>query len=264
MKKSFFLPGLALLLGVVGFFLRLWELSTAFEPNGLPIPGAPATIALICLSVAVLVVLGLLSFRLCRGKAALTCAQAFTCPLASYITLNVICAALLLGAGAIAVMNYVAQADQQPSHLLVGGLAAASGVCILLSGKKNYRKEGDFRFNGLLLVPPFFACLWLVVVYQFRAGDPIILDYVYQILAIISILLALYFMAGFSFEKGRPILTLWACGLGIYFSFVTLADGHGWMDLCLHTFALCYSFQSAAVLLGNLTVEREEPSDEPE
>ena len=65
MRKEILLPAVAAAGGVVGFAFRRWELATAFEADtGLPIDGAPATMALIVLSVVMAVVLALL----CRGK----------------------------------------------------------------------------------------------------------------------------------------------------------------------------------------------------
>ena len=65
MRKEILLPAVAVAGGGAGFVLRRWELATAFEADtGLPIPGAPATLALIALSVAMAAVLALL----CRGK----------------------------------------------------------------------------------------------------------------------------------------------------------------------------------------------------
>lgn len=59
MRKEILLPAVAVAGGGAGFVLRRWELATAFEADtGLPIPGAPATLALIALSVAMAAVLG--------------------------------------------------------------------------------------------------------------------------------------------------------------------------------------------------------------
>lgn len=63
MRKEILLPAIAVVGGGAGFALRRWELATAFEADtGLPISGAPATMALIALSVVVAAVLLILSF----------------------------------------------------------------------------------------------------------------------------------------------------------------------------------------------------------
>lgn len=264
MKKAFAPPLAALLAGGAGYFLRRRELASAFESSGLPIPGAPITILLACLSAAFLVAAALLSWRLCRGRPPQNYDQAFTCPSPVFITANVVAALLLLGGGALGVLGYVNRTSPQLSPFLVAVLALAAGYCVLMSGRRNYRSDSSGRYSGLVLVPAFTLCVWLVSVYQSRAGDPIILDYVYQILAIITTLLSLYFMAGYSFEKGRPALCLWAFSAAIYFSCLTLADGHTGMTLCLHAFAIVYCVQYSAVLVANLTAEREVSSNEQE
>ena len=64
MRKELVLPVTAAVSGAAGFFLRRWELASAFEADtGLPIPGMPATWALIALSAAAVLALALL----CRG-----------------------------------------------------------------------------------------------------------------------------------------------------------------------------------------------------
>lgn len=264
MDKKLLLPGLSLVLGGVGHVLRRRELATAFEPTGLPIPGAPMSVALIGLSLAALAVFFLLAWRLWGGKPPLAYRQAFAFTSPAALTAIVISAMLLLCGGGLGVYSYVNHETNRIAHLMVAVMAIVSGICVMTLGKRDYRNIGNGTYSGLLLVPAFSGCLWLVSVYQVRAGDPIILDYVYQILAIISLVLALYFKASYSFEKGQAVPALWTCCLAVYFSCVTLADGHDWMSLCLHAFAIVYGLLYAIVLSGNLTAEREEPTHEPE
>ena len=59
MRKELVLPVTAAVSGAAGFFLRRWELASAFEADtGLPIPGMPATWALIALSAAAVLTIG--------------------------------------------------------------------------------------------------------------------------------------------------------------------------------------------------------------
>ena len=47
MRKDIFLPALAVAGGAAGFFLRRWQLASAYLPEtGLFVHGAPATLAL--------------------------------------------------------------------------------------------------------------------------------------------------------------------------------------------------------------------------
>ena len=84
-----------------------------------------------------------------------------------------------------------------------------------------------------------------------RAGDPVRLNYVYELFAIITGLLGLYGAASFSFERGRSFLTALFSLLGVYFSLVTLADSHQLADMLLYAFTIIYLLTNAITLLHN-------------
>ena len=69
--------------------------------------------------------------------------------------------------------------------------------------------------------------------------------------AIITGLLGLYFIAGFSFDKRRCAPAVLFSLLGVYFSLVTLDDEHDWATLALYGFAILYLLTSSALLLYN-------------
>ena len=115
-----------------------------------------------------------------------------------------------------------------------------------------------------LLIPDFSGCVWLIAAYQVRAGDPVQLDYIYELFAIIAVLLGLYFNAGFSFERGKPFRAVLFSLLGVYFSLVTLADGHDPATTLLYGFAVVYLLSSTAVLLHNAARRPGAPMDPPE
>ena len=259
MSKRILPPAAALVLGAAGFGLRLWGLGTAFEPDtGLPIPGAPATVSLIVLTAVVLLLLGGALWRMCRSAPTLSYDDAFRCPSTAAVTADVVCALLLAGAGLLGLWEFLNNGSRNLAYPVLDALLVASGGCVLLTGRNNYRGLGQGKFNAYLLFPAYTFCLWLVLAYQAQAGNPVILDYVYRILAIICSLLGLYFTASFSFEKGKALPTLWTGLAAVYFSCVCLADFSGWMDLALHAFSIVYFTAHSVVLLRNLTAEREE------
>ena len=124
MRKEILLPAVAVAGGGAGFVLRRWELATAFEADtGLPIPGAPATLALIALSVAMAAVLALL----CRGKYPSFTGydEAFQAKGNTlYATAMVLSAFLLLGAAALMVLSFVQGTNTVYTRLLLAALAA--------------------------------------------------------------------------------------------------------------------------------------------
>ena len=228
MRKEILLPAVAAAGGVVGFAFRRWELATAFEADtGLPIDGAPATMALIVLSVVMAVVLALL----CRGKypAFTGYDQAFRAKgNTAYATAGILSA-----------------------FLLVAALALAAGFCVMGTVQNNFKGLGRGKLNFTLLLPAYACCVWLIAAYQVRAGDPVQLDYVFELFAIIASLLGLYFHAAFAFTKGRPFWAVFFALLGIYFSITTLADGHELGFTLLYAFAIVYLAVSAITLLYN-------------
>ena len=269
MRKEIVLPSLAVGGGIVGLLLRRWELATAFEADtGLVTPNMPSTWALIIWS-AVLAVVFIL---LCRGKHrpfnggydAAFAAKGNTV----YVTAMVLGGFLLL---ASAVLNYMGipaayaeavaaaragNAQTTPlfavlPRAILGALAAVSFFCVLSTGRNNYRGEGKGKFSFSLLAPAYMGCIWLIAAYQVRAGDPVRQDYIYELFAIISSLLGLYFMAGFSFERAKVFRSSLFSLLGVYFSLVTLADGHELYVVLLYGFCILSLTANVTALLAN-------------
>lgn len=268
MRKEIILPAVAVAGGVGGFFLRRWELASAFEPDtGLPLPNMPATWAIILLSVVVAAALILLARGRHRPFAGGHDA-AFAAKGNTVYIMAVVCSAFLLLASAVfnfmglgrAYQEAVALFEQTRQgnpfftvlpRILLGALSAASFLCVLSSGRNNYRDEGRGRFSFTLLMPAYMACLWLIAAYQARAGDPVRRDYIYELFAIIAGVLALYFIAGFAFERAKVFRTALFSLLGVYFSLLTLADAHDLYAALLYGFLILYLTANAAALLFN-------------
>lgn len=264
MRKAYFLPCLALIGGAAGFCLRRWELATAFETDThLPLQGAPATWTLLILS---LLMAGAL-LLLCTGARRPFpggYGEAFGSSRPSYAAAAT-AAGFLIGAGGILKLAEFPAALQeayglQPDFraflsvlpkLLLALLCLASAACVVWSARNNYRHSGGGARSVLLLVPAFTCCIWLIAAYQERAADPVLRDYIYQLFAIIFILLAFYDIAGCSFEKVRVARTAFFSLFGVYLSCVALADAPDLGTLLLYAFAVLYLTVSAAVLLGN-------------
>ena len=134
---------------------------------------------------------------------------------------------------------------------LLAVLALCSGWSLFQLGKNNYRGEGQGKYSSSLLIPAYTACMWLIVAYQARTGDPIILDYVYQLFAVIAAVLGSYFMAGFGFERAKTFRSAFFSLCAMYFILVTLADTHEPGFLALYLAFFLYFAASSAVLLYN-------------
>jgi len=266
-RKQYSLPAFALVCGAIGFILRRWVLDTAYEPStGLPIPGAPAAVALFVLSA----VFAILTLIFCQGRhygfpGGYDEAFHSPSPLVSSITIT---AGFLMGAGGVLKLLNVLQASSSSiltaqtesttwgTHsniptIILGVLCIFSVFCLILVAKNNYRDEGKGIRSLPLLIPAYASCAWLITTYEARAGHPFLVDYICELFAIIAVVLALYFVAGFSFEKSKVKRTLFAGLLGIYFSCVSLAAADDLATMLLYSFAILYLLVTVFVLLKN-------------
>lgn len=246
MRKEILLPVSAVVLGAGGLALRRWELATAFEETGLVTPGMPSTLALGALSIvaAVLFLALALLLRPVEGKRTEEATlKGDTLALSS----TVLGAFLLLGSAALGCLELGAQFRQAAALAAQGKggnpvlavllpfaltlLCLGSGVSLLSVGKDAYRGGGVRRFSGTVLLPAYTCCIWLISAYQGRASDPVVQDYLYELLAIICALLDFYYVAGSSFEHPRPGKTMFFSLCAVYFCLVTLADEHSAAEL---------------------------------
>lgn len=261
--KNVIPPIVAVLGGGVGFALRKWDLSAGFEADtGLAIPGAVSGTVLILWSflVAAGILASIWKYRdQGGGLAALSGGKGNTV----YLTAVLVAGVLLLVSAGLEVLSgsvgnqllvntdstlgRVAAMLLQPLRILlaVGGLFAAG-----LWGRSVYRGGEDRAESLPLLELCLLFCVWVLSDYQARAADPVILDYVYTVLAICTSLVGLYYLTGISFGEGRPRRGLFFGLLGVYFCLVTLADSHTLSDVFRYGFAVIFLTAHAILLLN--------------
>ena len=159
---------------------------------------------------------------------------------------------LYRGAAAVLmVLSFVQGTNTVYTRLLLAALAAVSFFCVMQTAQNSFKGLDRGKYSFTLLMPAYTCCVWLIAAYQVRAGDPVQLDYVYELFAIIASLLGLYFHAGFSFERGRVFWAGLFSLLGIYFCLTTLADQHDLATTLLYGFAILYLLSSTVTLLYN-------------
>ena len=265
MRKELILPVTAIVGGAIGFFLRRQELLTAFEPDtGLPIEGMPVTWALIALSAAVAVVLLLLCLGVGKSFEG-GYDQAFRARDAAPYMMGMTAGAFLTAAAGVLLLlklpRLYAEASLETGGfpmfslvpmVLLAVLCLCSAWSMLMLGKNNYRGEEKGKYSAWLLIPAYTCCMWLIVSYQEHSGDPIILDYVYQLFAVIAAVLGCYFLSGFGFGRGRPAAAAFFSAEAMYFALVTLADAHEPAFLLLYAGCFFYFAASSVALLYNL------------
>ena len=265
MRKELILPVTAIVGGAIGFFLRRLELATAFEPDtGLPIEGMPVTWALIALSVVVAAVVFLLCLGVGKGFEG-GYDQAFRARDAAPYMMGMTAGAFLTAAAGVLLLlklpRLYAEASLETSGfpmfslvpmVLLAVLCLCSAWSMLMLGKNNYRGEEKGKYSAWLLIPAYTCCMWLIVSYQEHSGDPIILDYVYQLFSVIAAVLGCYFLSGFGFGRSRPAAAAFFSAEAMYFALVTLADAHEPAFLLLYAGCFFYFAASSVALLYNL------------
>lgn len=274
MRKEILLPGATVALGVLGFGRRRGQLATAFEPEtGLAIPGAPATRALIALAVVTAVLILVLTWGHRERK---SWDRAFYgargCPV--YMTAMVLAAFLLLASGGLELYSYLGgtaehvvgdnlQLVAKVLHPLRIALCLGGFPCVLIWGRSLYRGTEGGKESLPLLEVCLLYCVWLVSNYQTCAADPVVLNYIWTVLAICGGLLGVYYVTSYSFQKvGCPRRSVLACLMGAFFSITAMGGDLSLAELLRCAFAAVFLLAHAALLLQDHPAEMAEGSNE--
>jgi len=247
-------PFIALLAGVVGFYLRLTELEDVFDVNtGLPEPGNMITISLIALSLAFLI--ACLIYTIYAGKK-YTSQQGFdnaygTDALA-YPFVFTLFGIIWLGATVKYFLDARTGDDLTASVLYFSVLSALAAISCLFFAVEMYQDPRRKSTLVLSVVPILFMCFWLIVMYKQNATNPVLLSYCYYCLAIMASTLSFYYTAGFVFKKPAPAKAVLAYLASIYFSLVTLADDHPISIKLIFAAVIAVNVVYSSMLIRNL------------
>lgn len=248
MRKDIALPALALVGGVAGFLLRLWQRASALDPATQLFdhrsPATPALIALVLTAALLTLVLSRKTPPISQPN------EAFFCPSSLYMTLMVASAMAFLMTGALGLpqLSQDLQAwrfdpvlHPMPIALalsLAGCLAAAAGAMIM--GRNNYRGITGNGVRPWTTLPAYAALPWLILTYQTYSRDPILLNVFIPVLACVCLLLALYHQAAFFYGRPRPDLFFCFSTMGMILGITALADPQPRFSLLLTAaYVLC-------------------------
>ncbi len=232
------------LAALVSATLRLWQLLTIFEgPLSLPIPNAAPSITLACTLVIAGACFVLLAAYQPLSKRPWTQGQAhrwdriFLAPSDKvYPTLVVTASFFVLIAVPILFIRGISQWQAYHQAKLLGQqfsdnvvLTIAMAVMALLSffgllqmGRYSFyagqRSQGGFSAT----LPGIAGCIWLMEYFRSHAADPVLWDYVPQLLAIMCGMLFYMDIAGMSTSAARPRRLLWLAGMTVTLSAVSL------------------------------------------
>ncbi|MEG1579083.1 MAG: hypothetical protein RRY64_00920 [Oscillospiraceae bacterium] len=249
MRKEFLLPGGAVVLGIGGFFLRGWELRTAFEPDtGLAVSGMPATVCLIGLSILVALAAIVLAYTYRKTDFSPDYDSAFFAPHPLYFAAMLLAAALVLAAGLLGMWQYFNHMYVQIVRFVFSIFCVMMAASYFIMASSNFRGRREGQYSLYLLIPAFGSCLWLLVTYLIQSGNPVMLEYVYGILAVISAVLSTYFVTGFAFGYRKPLCLIAFSLMGIYFGIVALQGANLVFGL-LYGSAVLYQLSNVTTFL---------------
>ncbi len=240
MGEAILLILLALIFGAGGAVLRSFELSQAFDAAGLPIIGHPMAVSLIVLSLffAALVAALMLWFGSVRVKLPENLSRRqrpFDC------ATGILAATILAASGVLRYTDGALALTKLEIALCAAAVIGAAALFVSCIELK--RKEDGARYS--LMVAVLVMCFYLVVAFKNWGADPVILNYVYRILAIIFTLLAVYLYAGGGFKYRKPALAILFSLFGIYLSCVSLADNITRPDKLFFVFCIVCSVMVA-------------------
>lgn len=235
MRKDIVLPALALAGGAGGFFLRRWQLASAYSPEtGLFLPGAPATWALLALMG--LLVLVLLVLVRDRGAAPQDFLPAFGGPESAQVTVLTSAWILMVAAGGFGLLEGVQglrlwrtapemyQFSSQVSQLLAGALCILAGFGVLLLGQMAYRGTLNDTACRLASFPALAGLVWLFSAHLKNGTEPVLMKYGFQMAAALLLTLAHYYIAAFLFGRPHSRRTVVLALMGAVFGLTSLAD----------------------------------------
>lgn len=263
MRKDVFLPGAALVGGLLGFGLRRWQLTSAYVPDTqLFVHNAPATAALLAVLAAVLVVLLVLNRS--TGKPVDDFLPAFRCPSPALSGALVCGGVLLLLAGGLGLLRGVEALSMWRGYpgsvqlsiplvmLACGAMCLPAGLGLLLLSR-DLRQNRLSRTTGLLLpFPGFVGVFWVLVIHLSHGVDPLLMGYAFLLLAAVFLSLAWYYTAGFFFDRCRPRRLSFCALAGTVFGLTALADFPALPDILLILGLTLPSLALTAVLLRSL------------
>lgn len=222
MKKEWTLPTLAWLAAAGGFALRTWELAVAYDPvsRRMAYP-CPATWLLWVLAVVMTAAM----FWLCRGMGKNNPAHWFYDPSTVSVMFTTCASFVLMAAGGLGLWLPRNTYFLSLLSAITYACCLAGGLAMLVYAAAVYRGRGTAQLPLLLMVVCVAVLTWLVATYQQHARQPITALYMWQMLAGVCIVLAVYHLITLSMDRGSATRTCVLCLLSIPLTGISLADG---------------------------------------
>ena len=218
-----------LVLAAFGGFFRWLQNQVSFDPEtGLAVVGSRwmyVTAAWLVIAAVILLVQSRRAINRDRVRRPETFEQAFH-PVGGYTGVFVLLCGLLMAAGGVLLFFTVPFSDRQRSLLqVVAVIAAVYGFLFpfQLADKGERPRTATVVFSA---IPIALFAFWIVVSYKSNIVNPTITAYAVEIITLCVLTIAFYQVAGFAFDRPRPIrATFWAL-FAAFLCIVSVADKH--------------------------------------
>ena len=107
--------------------------------------------------------------------------------------------------------------------LLVAAGGAVTAICWAVVGLERF--QGRKLPAPLFMIPALFYAIRLILDFRNWSRDPMILDYCFDLLALICVMCATFHYSGFCFEEGKRRLSVFFPCCGILFGAIAIAGG---------------------------------------
>ena len=202
-----------ILAAAAAYFLRLNQLQTMYDETGRVIAGTgKGFFTWFCAAVILLFAAYAFLLRPRKKSSALS-------GRGSVVLLVTLAAALGMVLGCAAMVLDMERAYDM--LLAAGGVVTA--LCWAVAGLERFR--GRKLPAVLFMIPTLFFAVRLIMDFRIWSQDPQVLDYCFDLFAMISIMCATYYLGGFSFDRGQRRPAVFCCCCGIFFGAAAIAGG---------------------------------------
>lgn len=133
-------------------------------------------------------------------------------------------AASLIGAAGVALGSVALIVDlQKQTDLLLAAFGLVTALCWVVIALDRLRRRTAPAV--LFMIPALFFAVKLIFEFRNWSRDPMILDYCFDLLALICVMCASFHLGGFCFDAGRRRITAFFCGCGVIFGAAAMAGG---------------------------------------
>lgn len=226
-SEAYKLSGFTIVVSALGFLLRwLQDMRIQDSQTGLPV-NAPISWLVAGIIVVMAAAMAAFAFYLRQYDAPGEPTEALAGHTPVYGFISLIPALLLAVAGVIRAL-FPGQDVLWPTMHRICGVATLIGAfgAGTLAMNITRPEQDSARRRGAVLIL-LFAVVWLITGYRDAATDPIVWRFVVSILAQCTVLLAVYYFAGYFFHSPHPLWAVAMCDLGAFLCIMSAIDENG-------------------------------------